>query len=234
MRFTVKYLSLLLLSYSIVSCAVPPKKNTAWTSQQYVNHCSSGVTPEEPYCLTFAKVGNGFKYPRQANSCIQSVENYVVALDRHYGCVNRKLKPVFDDLIENSLKVVQCYNYEFSKTESFESLHRCQKVTVPNFYQSYEVDGLEARFGLPGCVTEIKGFDFTPKNKFSLKQCKNDVMTFAGKNLSFTSYGVHSAQKQYDEYMHNLEELLNRKSKQVMDKLECIIKDNKFCYSTYY
>lgn len=200
-----------------------------WPTQSYPYACETGMLPDEPICLTSASFDGGFKYRDQFRACRIDMQSFENALNEHYRCTNRKLKWVFDELLVSVPATYNCYVDFFSDKEEGDPTNQCPPIDVPTFFQSYEVSGLEHDLGVPLCIRKSVGYNFAPKWKFQLVDCKNQVEVFTSKNAIGHSVNAESAQEQYDNYMQNLRFKLDQMLDDAVRKFNCFADGDDFC-----
>lgn len=209
-----------------------------WPVQAYANACDVTLVPFEPICLTSGNVGVGYKYQGEFAACRQSMENYTAALDEYYRCSARKLKNIFDQLLTQVPKTYECYVGYFEMNSTGDPSSACPPVEVPTFFPSDEAQGLKGDLGVPLCVTKNKTFDFTPKRRYELDDCREQVDIFVGGRYSaLSSHSVSallpqsvSAQQQYDTYLRNLKWVLDRKAADAVSRFNSIADRQRVCY----
>lgn len=194
---------------------------SSWPVQTYTNVCGLAMIPSEPICLTLAGYGVGFKYRDQFAACRQSISYYISALDEFYRCSDEKLKDIFDDLLKQVSETYNCYVRYFAEYKEGDPSSYCPLVEVPQFFPSYEADGLEINFGVPWCVAKSSNYNFAPKRKYQLDDCREQVEVFLN---------AASAQEQYDTYLRNLRWVLDQKASDAVSKFNCIGEGNKYCF----
>ena len=91
------------------------------------------------------------------------------------------------------------------------------------------VDGLEYDLGVPRCVKKSDGYNFAPKEKYQLSRCKEQVEIFTGDEVFGYSMDAKAAQEQYDTYMRNLRDEVERRLNDAISKFNCIADGNSYC-----
>jgi len=197
----------------------------------YDYSCSTDIMPELPLCLVVDGYGEGFDSSGEFYACKQSLLNYIDVLNSYYECSERKLRDVFDTLIEEVNTTYYCYETFFKENDGGEGLSQsCPTVKVPHFVPSYEADGLELMPGVPQCIRENENFNFKPRNRDELNGCREQVDVFTGEAsiLSYTRNAA-SAQDQYNRYLISLRSVIDHKIRAATNQFNCIAEGRDFC-----
>jgi len=209
--------------------------SSGWSSMTYPTACNLSIIPSEPPCLSIVSQGDGFKYRAGFLACRQSMLNYTDALDVHYRCADEKLKDIFDGIVKQVTATYNCYVGYFGRTEEGDPSIECPPVDLPrNVPTSYEVDGVEHDFGVPWCIATKSRRPFAMRKAYELDDCREQVEIFIGEStllthISLSSLRVVSAQKQYETYLSNLRQVLDRKANDAISKFNCIAHGGKLC-----
>lgn len=190
----------------------------------------SSIIPYGPSCLEWARSQGGFKNGSEFQACKQSVLNYTSALDELYNCQDMKLKATFDDLLVKVPATYNCYVEFFQDKREGEPSSDCPPVDVPHFPYPYEADGLEINLGVPQCVRQHEGNSFAPKRAYELDDCRKQLEVFAGEGLSALSWEASSAQYQYDTFLGNLRDVLDRKADETVAGFNCYAEGREYCW----
>jgi len=202
-----------------------------WPVATYPYGCEPPSIPFEPICL----FGSEFRYGGEFQACRTSMENFTQALTDFGNCQSTVVKGIFNELIQASVDTYNCYVTFFSDKSDLERHDpstSCPPVDVPNrsMRTALEADGIEYDFGVPDCVAKAPGFSGAPQTAFDLDECKEAVDQFAGNGSSYrVSLGSSSAQEQYDQYMDNLWYELRRKSRDAVEKFNCLAEGRAIC-----
>jgi hypothetical protein len=221
---------LLLFLIGVMGCSSSTGSGgNGWHVESYPYDCSAGMIPFPPSCLSFAEVDGGFKYNGEFLACRQSIKNFTIALDDYYKCSLEKLRSIFDRLLVEVPKTYNCYIRNFDEKSHTNLSQKCSPIDVPRFHATYEADGLEYDLGVPRCVKLNGEFDFIPKYKYQIEECKQQVDIFTGKDSFKFSLDVSPAQKQYDTYLKNLKSVLNNKADDAIRKFNCLAEGGEIC-----
>jgi len=187
------------------------------------------MLPHEPTCLFLSDGDMGFKYSRQFQACKQSMLNFVEALDEHYRCSDTKLKSIFDELLISVQDTYNCYVAFFKDHKEGDPSRACPPIDVPQFFSSYEADGLEVHLGVPQCIRKNDVYNSAPKRDYQLEDCREQVEVFTSKTIQSYSSNAASAQDQYDTYLQSLRRVLDQKANAAINKFNCIAEGRRFC-----
>ncbi|MEQ9244383.1 MAG: hypothetical protein RLN99_00345 [Kiloniellaceae bacterium] len=201
-----------------------------WPVQTYPDACHTGMIPFEPFCLSSASIGEGFKYRDEFQACRESMSNFIRALDTHYDCTERNLQRVFDGLLKSVPDTFNCYVEFFIVEEEGDPSSACPPVEVPHILRSYEADGLEISLGVPRCIRRDAGYNFAPKRAYELEMCHEQVEVFTGKKRSTYRLDAAPAQEQYDTYLRNLRQVLDRKADDAIRQFNCMAEGGSYCF----
>lgn len=197
----------------------------------YPNACTS-MPSLAPSCMYFADNEEGFSSRRSFNSCRQSLNNYVSALDTYFDCSKSTLKNIFDDMLRRVPATYNCYLDYFKVQQKGDPSVKCPPVKVPTFYPYLDASGTKPELGVPRCIRDNAPHKFFPKRKYSLPACKAQVDVFTGKRrvgMSVSDFDAAPAQKQFDTFTNNLRRALNRQADEVVQKFNCLADGRKYC-----
>lgn len=219
-----------LLAIPILSACVTGSGGGGWPLQTYPYACHSGMVPDEPLCLGSAEYDNGFKYRDQFQACRMDIQAFQDAINEHYRCANSELRNIFDKLMKDVPATYNCFVDFFSDKKEGDPSLQCPPIDVPRFNGEYVVDGLEYDLGVPRCVRKSDSHNFAPKRKYELDDCKEQVEIFTGRKAYGYNINASSSQEQYDTYMRNLRNELDRKVDDGVRKFNCYANGDQYCY----
>ena len=229
MNFKINNFAFLFFTIPFLTGCVASSGALTWPSTTYPYSCR--MMPSEPMCIMSGDGVEEFKYRGQFPACRQSMLNFSNALEDHYQCANTELKNIFDNLLKQVPATYNCYVEYFRDRKEGDPSIDCPPVVIPNYVNSFEADGLEYDFGVPSCIGRHKGYKvYPPKHSFMLDSCKREVEEFTGKGSSSYSFNSKSAQRQFDTFLENLREIINRKSDDAIRKFNCMADRNDFCF----
>lgn len=214
---------------ALSGCVTTGGGGGGWPFETYPNACGSFMIPFEPSCLSWADYDGGFKYRGEFAACRQSMSYYTQALDEYYRCSDDKLRAIFDSLLKKVPATYNCYVEYFEEHKEGDPSTKCPPVEVPRFHASHEADGIEIGLGVPRCIAKSSEYNFAPKRKYLLDDCREQVKVFMGKGFLSSSINATSAQEQYDTYLRNLRWVLDQKANEAVAKFNCIAEGNKLC-----
>jgi hypothetical protein len=223
LKYLIYTLTIMSVVASIYGCAKTSSVGVSDLVTTYSYRCDRGL-PFEPFCIV---TGTGFHSNRSFEACRISLNNYLSALDYYYDCSSHQLKIIFDDLIVEAVNTSMCYTEYYSDRISGDPRGHCQLVSLPRFSGAIVAQGIEPTFGVPYCVREAEGYDFTPKYASMTESCIDDVAAFVGEDVFATG---KSAQEQYDDFTRNLSWVLDRKANDAVRKFNCYADGNDYCY----
>ncbi|HEY9201590.1 MAG TPA: hypothetical protein VIQ81_08345 [Gammaproteobacteria bacterium] len=223
-----KIAAIFMSTFALAGCVTTGGGN-GWPVETYPNACGSTMIPFEPICLSSADYYGGFKYGDQLSACRQSMSYYINALDEYYRCSDEKLKGIFNELLKKVSATYSCYVEYFQQHEEGDPSVKCPPVDVPRFYASHEAGGVAIDLGVPRCIVKSNKYNFSPKNRYQLDDCHEQVEVFMGKGILSSSYNATSAQEQYDTYLRNMRRVLDQKANYVVSKFNCIAEKRKYC-----
>lgn len=218
----------LIVMFALSGC-VTTGGRSGWPVETYPNACGSIIIPFEPTCLSWADYDGGFKYEGQFSACRQSMFYYTGALDEYYRCSDNNLKNIFDELLKKVPTTYNCYVEFFKEREEGDPSAMCPPVKVPRFHASHEADGIEIDLGVPRCIAKSNNYNFAPKRRYQLDDCREQVEVFMGKGILSSSFNATSVQEQYDTYLRNLQWVLDQKANDAVSKFNCIAEGRKYC-----
>jgi len=211
-------------------CATGGGGGGGWPLQSYPYACHPGMIPDEPICLISADFDNGFKYRGQFQACRMDLQTFQSATQEHYRCAETELKGIFDKLMKEVPAKYNCYVRYFSDKREGDPSSQCPPIEAPRFRGAYTVDGLEYDLGVPRCIGKSKGYNFAPKRKYELESCKEQVEIFTDRKSYGYSMNAKSAQSQYDTYMDNLRNELDKRVNDAVRKFNCFASGDKYCF----
>ena len=157
----------------------------------------------------------------------------MAALRRFNTCAHTDLRNILDKLLAEVPRIYNCYVKFFDEHDKGNPTESCGKVKIPTFFQSTDARGVDAKFGLPNCVTDMSSYveyDFAPISAYDLKKCKKEIDVFIGEGTaSYLLTSGKSAQSQYDSYVSNLHDEINRKLDEAASKFNCKAEGGRIC-----
>lgn len=158
------------------------------------------------------------------------MQSFEDALNEHYDCANRDLKGKLDKLLVAVPEKYNCYVEFFKNRKEGDPTAACRLIDVPRFNGAYVVYGLEYDLGVPQCVRMNASYNFAPKRRYELDDCEMQVNVFIGKPGFGYSTNAKAAQEQYDTYMRNLRQELDRRLDDAIRKFNCISRRGSYCF----
>lgn len=198
-----------LLAGSLTGCGLPPSGQTVTA---YDPGCGSLLMPAEPECLA----GPPFAERDQRIACQQSLTGYIGALDQYYICADRRLEEIFNGLVRESVKRVDCFNVYYQTRETGDPGAVCPAVGIPAYPVQHQADGLSPAFGLPACVRPVGEGGTAPRNLAELTACRDAVADFQRKEKP------GSAQEQYNTFVLNLRAETDRRVEAANARFACL------------
>jgi len=171
-----------------------------------------------------------FKYAGEFPACRASLDNYLLALETHYGCAESKLRAAFDSLLVSVPRQLECYEAYFEQHREGDPTALCPLLEVPRIHGVYDVEGLDFNLGVPPCVRTWDEHNFAPTRARELEQCREGVAVFLGRvGAGWTPHAV-SARSQYDEYLRNLRWRIDQNADAAVRKFNCLARGESYCF----
>lgn len=180
--------------------------------------CNSANLPPRLSCIE----GTQFERGDEFEACRMSVEIYLGALDYVYDCSYNQVNAHYSALKQAVQSTFDCYVAQYQGRHSVQA---CGAVEPPDYRLFDQIEGVSTTWGIPECVSATSLLQ-NPENLDSLQLslCQMEVEAFMSEAISDapqSSLGARSADRQFNDYMINLQKRIETEAAETISRFNC-------------